>query len=81
MEGEGISIIAGTFNMSCQFFSIIIEPFSVTGIYILSNLRQKENKNMHGPVLCCDIIVAVQEIEQRKSFDLFSRRVFRSDVN
>jgi hypothetical protein len=35
---------------------------------------KKANKTCAGPVLCCDIMVAVQDIEQRKSFDLFIRQ-------
>ena len=35
---------------------------------------KQENKTCAGPVLCCDIMVAVQDIDQGKSVDLFNRQ-------
>jgi len=35
---------------------------------------KKKNKTCPGPVLCSDIMVAVQDVEQRKSVDLFNRQ-------
>jgi len=51
-------------------YETLIETESLTcPIY-----NKKADKTCAGPVLCCDIMVAVQDIEQRKSIDLFSRQ-------
>ena len=34
---------------------------------------EKENTTCPGPVLCCDVMVAVQDMDQSKSVDLFNR--------
>ncbi len=36
---------------------------------------KNENKTCANPVLCCDIMVAVQDVEQGKSVDLFNRQL------
>lgn len=61
-------------ELSIFFYNRGYETFSVTESISCPIYDKKENKTCVGPVLCCDIMVAVQEIEQRKSFDLFSRQ-------
>ena len=51
------------------------ETFIVTESVTCPIYGKKENKTCAGPVLCCDIMVAVQDIEQRKSVNLFSRQL------
>jgi len=50
------------------------ETFTVTEYVACPIYGKEENKSCAGPVLCCDIMVAVQDIEQSKSVDLFSRQ-------
>jgi len=50
------------------------DTFIVTESVTCPIYGKKKNKTCAGPVLCCDIMVAVQDIEQRKSVDLFNRQ-------
>jgi hypothetical protein len=61
-------------ELSTFFHNNGYETFVVTESITCPIYGKKENKTCAGPVLCCDIMVAVQDIEQRKSVDLFSRQ-------
>ena len=50
------------------------ETFTVTESVTCPIYGKKESKSCAGPVLCCDIMVVVQDREQSKSVDLFSRQ-------
>lgn len=50
------------------------ETFIVTESVTCPIYGKKKNKTCAGPVLCCDIMVAVQDVERRKSVDLFNRQ-------
>jgi hypothetical protein len=50
------------------------ETFIVTESVTCPIYGKKKNEICAGPVLCCDIMVAVQDVEQRNSIDLFNRQ-------
>jgi hypothetical protein len=58
-----------TFFHNNGYETIIVTESVTCPIY-----GNKENETCTAPVLCCDIMVAVQDIERRKSVDLFNRQ-------
>ena len=62
-------------ELTTFFHNIGYETFIETESVTCPIYGKKENKTCAGPVLCCDIMVAVQDRDQRKSFDLFSRQL------
>ncbi len=61
-------------ELSTFFHNNGYETFIVTESVTCPIYGKKENEACAGPVLCCDIMVAVQDVEQRKSVNLFSRQ-------
>jgi len=61
-------------ELSTFFHNNGYETFIVTESITCPIYGKKENTTCAGPVLCCDIMVAVQDIEQGQSVDLFSRQ-------
>ncbi len=58
-----------TFFQNNGYETLIVTESATCPIY-----GKKKNKTCAGPVLCCDIMVAVQDVERRKSVDLFNRQ-------
>ena len=50
------------------------ETFVETESMICPIYNKKESKTCAGPVPCCDIMVAVHDLESKKSVDVFSRQ-------
>jgi hypothetical protein len=61
-------------ELSMFFHNNGYDTFTATNSLTCPIYDKKDNKTCAGPLLCCDIMVAVQDIEQRKSFDLFNRQ-------
>lgn len=61
-------------ELSTFFHNNGYETFIVTELVACPIYGKKENEACAGPVLCCDIMVAVQDVEQGKSVNLFSRQ-------
>ncbi len=59
-----------TFFHNCGYETFIATESIRCPVY-----DKNENKTCPGPVLCGDIMVAVQDVEQSKSVDLFNRQL------
>jgi hypothetical protein len=61
-------------ELTTFFYNYGYETFIITESVTCPIYGKKKSISCAGPVLCCDIMVAVQDREQSKSVDLFSRQ-------
>jgi hypothetical protein len=60
-------------ELSTFFSNNGYEVYVVTESVTCPIYGEKENTTCPGPVLCCDVMAAVQDMDQSKSVDLFNR--------
>ncbi len=62
------------YDLTTFFHNKGYETFTVRESVTCPIYDKKKNKTCDGPILCCDVMVAVQEIERRKNVDFFNRQ-------
>ncbi len=63
------------YELTTFFYNIGYETIIVTGSVTCPIFGIYETKTCVCPALCCDIMVTVQDLEQSKNVDLFSRQL------